>query len=56
MYIIQSQNRDSIFVETLPTIYAHWKRAVRELDRLEFDNPKNQYRLIELDEMINYEE
>ena len=56
MYIIQSQNRDSVLVETLPTIYANWSRAIRELDRLEFDNPKNQYRLTDLDDFINYEE
>ena len=55
MYVIQAKNRDSNWVETLPTIYANWTRAIRELDRLEFDNPKNQYGLIGLDDFINYE-
>lgn len=31
MYIIQSQNRDSVLVETLPTIYANRSRAMFEL-------------------------
>lgn len=55
MYIIQSQNRDSNWIETSSTIYAHKERAEREIVRLQMLEPKSEFWFIELDEMINYE-
>ena len=53
MYIIQSQNRDSNWIQTSSTIYAYRERVEREIVRLQLLDPKSEFWFIELDEMIN---